>query len=145
MRDAVRACWTGMNAVVMCAAVADYRPIEVSQEKTKKQGEELTLELVRNPDILAELGADRKAKGDGPKLIGFAVETGAAAQILAYARGKLEKKQIDLIVANAAEDSFGKRSNRVAFVTKETGEPPAFVSGSKLDLAHTLIDRVRAI
>lgn len=145
MREAVHGGWARMDTVVMCAAVADYRPKEVSQEKTKKQGEALTLELVRNPDILAELGAERKAKGKGPKLVGFAVETGGPDQILAYARGKLEKKQIDLIVANAAEDSFGKRSNRVAFVTNGADETPPFLSGSKLELSHALIDRIRSL
>ncbi len=150
-----------VDAIIKSAAVSDYRPNVVSADKTKKGKGPLTIELVRTPDILSELGAVRaRAKNAAPLLVGFAVETGSDEQILGYANDKLERKQVDLIVANAAKDSFGKESNRAAFVTREeapvaktaksakrrskekTPSESAFFEGSKADLAERILDFV---
>lgn len=92
MYDAVWEAYPAAQAVIMAAAVADYRPATAYQEKIKKGGEQ-TIALVLNPDILASLGKD---KGDRI-LIGFAAET---ENLLKYAQKKLEEKNLDMIVAN---------------------------------------------
>ncbi len=108
-----------VDVVVMAAAVADYRPDVRATEKIKKAGER-ALQLVRNPDILAELGATRaRATAEDPSkrrpvLIGFALET---SEVERHARQKLDTKQCDLIVANEARDGFGGDTNRAHFVT----------------------------
>ncbi|MBC7171450.1 MAG: bifunctional phosphopantothenoylcysteine decarboxylase/phosphopantothenate--cysteine ligase CoaBC, partial [Polyangiaceae bacterium] len=84
MQAAVEARVASSDVIVMSAAVADYRPAEVSTEKMKKAGEDLSIALVRNPDILAGLGAART--GRHPLLVGFAVET---TDVVRYARDKL--------------------------------------------------------
>lgn len=124
------------DAVVMSAAVADYRPKEFSAEKMKKTGEELSIALVRNPDILAELGAKRR--GGHPLLVGFAVET---TDLVRYARGKLDQKKVDLIVANEAKVGFGGDENQATLVTRDSvaALPPM----RKLDLADRILDFVR--
>lgn len=88
--------------VVMAAAVSDYRPAQPDPHKTKKGDGALTLELIRTPDILAALGARK-----GPRfLVGFAAET---RDVVGYARDKLRRKQLDLIVANDVSDRSGAR------------------------------------
>jgi phosphopantothenoylcysteine decarboxylase/phosphopantothenate--cysteine ligase len=105
----------GADVLVMCAAVGDFRPSETSSEKLKREQLQMALALVQNPDILAEIGGARS--GSTPLLVGFAVEASAPASVLAYARGKLTSKRVDLIVANHASDAFGKDDNRATFVT----------------------------
>jgi phosphopantothenoylcysteine decarboxylase/phosphopantothenate--cysteine ligase len=83
------------DAVIMAAAVADYRPAERTAGKIRKTSDDLTLRLVRTPDILAELG---RAKRPGQVLVGFALET---ENIRENALAKLREKNLDLIVANA--------------------------------------------
>lgn len=123
-----------MDAIVMTAAVADYRVAQRAEHKMKKT-DTLTLELVKNPDILAELGASRR---DGrPLLVGFALET---QNVLGYARDKLQKKGADLIVANHASDALGGATNVATFVDASGDEPQGALS--KLDLADRIWDRV---
>lgn len=126
------------DCVIMAAAVADYRPARPSDEKIKKGQGPLTVELVRNPDILAELGASRE---QGPAvLVGFAVETG---ELAARAREKLTGKHCDLIVANDASVGFGGDDNQAVLVdTRGEQELPAM---SKLALADRILDRVRML
>jgi len=93
MREAVRVHFPSADAVIMAAAVADYRPRRNSRHKLKKGGAEISLELVRNPDILGELG---QKKGD-TILVGFSAET---ENIIDNALKKLKSKNLDLIVAN---------------------------------------------
>lgn len=117
MHREVMARWSDADAVVMSAAVADYRPAEVHGQKVKKLDGPMTLTLVRNPDILAEVGHART--GPHPVLVGFAAETGHP---VAYARDKLVRKRCDLIVANdvtAPGAGFGTETNQVWFVTDE--------------------------
>ena len=82
---------------IACAAVADYRPAVVEQRKIKKGPQEITLQLVRNPDIVAAVAADSKR----PFTVGFAAETN---DVLAYARDKMQRKGLDMIVANDVSD-----------------------------------------
>jgi phosphopantothenoylcysteine decarboxylase/phosphopantothenate--cysteine ligase len=129
----------GVDALVMTAAVADYRPAEVSAHKRKRSDEPLRLDLVPNPDLLAEIGAargDRKA----PVLVGFAVETASDEGVVAYARGKLEKKRVDLVVANHAADAFGKDDNRATLVDHAAAEATGTLS--KRELADRILDRI---
>ena len=129
----------GADALVMAAAVSDYRPLVQSADKTKKAGERLTLDLVRNPDLLAEIGARRT--GATPVLVGFAVETGDDAAIVAYAREKLARKRVDLVVANGAAEAFAGDDNRVVFVDARAATPQP--TASKLAVADQILDRVR--
>ncbi|TKD12901.1 bifunctional phosphopantothenoylcysteine decarboxylase/phosphopantothenate--cysteine ligase CoaBC [Polyangium fumosum] len=126
------------DALIMSAAVADYRPAEQSTTKRKRSAEPLEIKLVPNPDLLAEVGAART--GARPVLVGFAVETADDAGIVGYARGKLQAKRVDMVVANHAQDSFGREDNRATIVTSHGAE--AFGVLSKRDLADHILDRV---
>jgi phosphopantothenoylcysteine decarboxylase/phosphopantothenate--cysteine ligase len=126
------------DALVMAAAVADYRPAEMSATKIKKQGDNASIDLVRNPDILAEIGAARV--GARPVLVGFAVETEKAQALVDYARQKLVAKKIDFVVANEAEASFGKDDNRATFVAPDRAE--GLPTMGKHALADLILDRV---
>ena len=129
------------DALVMSAAVADYAPREASQTKIKKGAGPLVLELEQNPDILGGIGAARV--GGAPVLVGFAVETAEAGALVDYARSKLAAKRVDMVVANHADDGFGKDTNRATLVTAEGTEPLALMS--KLELADVILDRVRSL
>ena len=132
---------TRADALIMSAAVADYRPAEEHAAKLKRTDDSTTLELVPNPDLLAEIGAARKS--NKPALVGFAVETGTDEQVIAYAQGKLEKKSVDLVVANHAMDSFGKDDNRAMLVDRARVE--ALEVLDKRALADRILDRVAGL
>ena len=113
MYDAVRDMLPGVDVAIMAAAVADYRPVAYSERKIKKEGERMVLELERTPDIL---GSMRSVFGFTGTLIGFAAETNDVED---YARGKLERKQCNMVVANDVSRSdigFDSRENEVALV-----------------------------
>ncbi|MDN4600112.1 bifunctional phosphopantothenoylcysteine decarboxylase/phosphopantothenate--cysteine ligase CoaBC [Paenibacillus sp. F6_3S_P_1C] len=115
MYDAVAGQWDDADIVVKAAAVADYRPKEVYTEKIKKKGDTLSLELVKNIDILETLGKQKSYQF----LIGFAAETNSMEL---YAREKLERKNCDLIVANdvtRAGVGFGTDTNAVHIYDRE--------------------------
>lgn len=135
MEAAIQERLEGADAVVMAAAVADYRPAEAAAGKIAKSEGPMTLELVRNPDILASLGAERS--GDRPVLVGFALETSDAAK---KGRAKLERKKVDLVVANLAEDGFGGEENEVTLVDAEGDE--RLPRSSKGAIAHAICDRI---
>ncbi len=122
-----------VDVVVMAAAVADYRPADVAADKLKKGGGPMSLELVRNPDILAGLGAARE--GDRPLLVGFALET---RDVVKNARSKLREKRVDLVVANHASDAFGKDTNRVTLVA--AGAELTLGALSKTEVADGILD-----
>lgn len=124
-----------VDAIVMTAAVADYRPEAQATQKIKKT-DKLTLELVKNPDILAELGATR-TEGK-PVLVGFALETN---DVVAYARDKLNRKKVDLVVANHASDGLGGDTNVATLVHADGDE--ALPTLTKSDLADRIWDWVR--
>ncbi|MEI5582934.1 bifunctional phosphopantothenoylcysteine decarboxylase/phosphopantothenate--cysteine ligase CoaBC [Agromyces sp. CCNWLW213] len=141
LREAMHEALDGADAVVMAAAVADYRPASVSEAKIKKvDGQEhLTLELVRNPDILAELGS---TDHDGTLLVGFAAETEADPErLVELARAKRRAKRADLLVVNRVgwTRGFAADENTVAVI----GPDDAIVAeleGSKLSVAHGILD-----
>jgi len=135
----------GADALIMTAAVADYRPAEAHPGKRKRTAANLTLELVPNPDLLAEIGAARAALASPalPALIGFAVETESDPQVVAYARGKLEAKRVDLVVANHASDAFGRDDNRATLVDRRGAEPLGVLP--KLELADRILDRAAGL
>ena len=137
MHRAVMSRFDRFDVIVMAAAVADYRPKERAKHKIKK-GEALQLELVRNPDILADVGAKRLHRPT--VLVGFALET---TNLEAAAREKLEKTAADLIVANEASAGLGGESNRATLVddTSATALPEM----SKDALADQILDRVRGL
>ena len=121
-------------ALVMCAAVADYRPREVSPAKLKRSAANLTIELVPNPDLLAELGAART--GARPFLLGFAVETETGQRLVAAGRAKLAQKRVDAIIANAAADALGTDETRAVLVTRDAEQPLG--PGSKAAVADQI-------
>jgi phosphopantothenoylcysteine decarboxylase/phosphopantothenate--cysteine ligase len=113
MRQAVIERLPQADAVIMAAAVSDYRSLKYYPEKLKKSGERLTLELMRNPDILLEAG---QCKRPGQILVGFAAETD---DIFANAQRKLQAKNLDLLVLNEiseANPAFGREENQVFLV-----------------------------
>lgn len=129
------------EALIMAAAVGDYRPAETHAAKLKRDDEErLRLELVQNPDILAEIGKSRTTRR--PVLVGFAVETGTDDEIARYARGKLDKKHVDLVVANHADDAFGRDLNRASLVSADRLDPLPDLP--KHELADRILDWVVA-
>lgn len=99
---------SGADALIMTAAVADYRPAETHASKLKRGETGIGLELVPNEDLLAEIGAARKSVR--PVLVGFALETETDERLIAAARGKLAKKRVDLVFANHPDTSIGRDS-----------------------------------
>lgn len=131
------------DALVMAAAVADFRAANASPVKIKKEpgAAAPSISLEKNADLLAAIGARRS--GASPVLVGFALETGDDAAVLSYAKAKLTAKKIDLVVANAAHESLGHATNRVAIVTADALKP-SFTSGSKDEIADLVLDAVAA-
>ncbi len=137
MYDAVMERFEAQDILVKAAAVADYRPKEVSQQKLKKSDDELTLTLTRTRDILGALGARRRPD---QFLCGFAMET---QDLLDNARKKLEKKHADLIVANSLTTQgagFGGDTNVVTLVTKKGAH--ALPMMSKAQTAAAIFDEI---
>src|SRR4051794_29655810 len=144
LRDAVIEASLGADAVVMAAAPADFRPASVSGSKIKKatDGSAPALELVQNPDILAELSAHRPHAG--LVVVGFAAETGdETGSVLEHAAAKLARKGCDLLVVNDVSGGrvFGSPENE-AVVLDADGEATGVPRGSKSALAHVIWDRV---
>jgi phosphopantothenoylcysteine decarboxylase / phosphopantothenate---cysteine ligase len=125
------------TVIIKAAAVADYRPVERSAAKIKKKSAELSLQLVKTPDILAELGRLEK----GPFLVGFAAETGDLSE---FATRKLHEKNVDMIVANDVSQSdagFNVDTNRVRLFFRD-GRDVECALMSKDDLANVILDQV---
>jgi phosphopantothenoylcysteine decarboxylase/phosphopantothenate--cysteine ligase len=141
MRDAVLSASDGAHALVMAAAVADYRPLEMAAQKIKKTGDQLALQLTRTSDILAEVAKLRES-GHGPKVtVGFAAET---QDLLDNAREKLQRKRLDLIAANdvtASDAGFSVDTNQVTLLSAD-GMVDALSLMSKEEVAHEIWDRV---
>jgi phosphopantothenoylcysteine decarboxylase / phosphopantothenate---cysteine ligase len=130
-----RALAAGADALVMCAAVSDYRPRVRSPAKLKRGTEDLALELVPNPDLLREIG--RARVGPKPYLLGFAVETESGERLVSAAREKLRNKHIDAIVANSADDALGTDDTRAILVTSDAER--VLGPGSKLAVGDEII------
>ncbi|TYL50790.1 bifunctional phosphopantothenoylcysteine decarboxylase/phosphopantothenate--cysteine ligase CoaBC [Agromyces mariniharenae] len=143
LQDAVTDAAREADVVVMAAAVADYRPADVSESKLKKDASDsgLTLELVRNPDILAGLG---HAPHDGTLLVGFAAETEPDDEaLLALGRAKREAKGADLLVVNRVgwHEGFATDENAVVVIGRD-GEIVTRAHGTKTSVAHDILDVV---
>ena len=125
------------DIIIKAAAVADYRPKYISDEKVKKKGDNLSLELERTDDILAYLGMHKKEE---QFLCGFSMET---EHMLENSRGKLQKKNLDMIVANSLKvegAGFGGDTNIVTIITKDRDEQLGKMS--KEDTAAEILDRI---
>jgi phosphopantothenoylcysteine decarboxylase/phosphopantothenate--cysteine ligase len=135
MLDAVLAVLAGADVLLMAAAVADYRPATTADHKIKKGDGGLTLDLVRTPDILAQVAQVRRAD---QVIVGFAAET---ENLLENARGKLERKRLDLVVANDARQAMGADTNQVTLVGAD-GSVEELPLLSKDEVADRILDRV---
>ncbi|HBJ28751.1 phosphopantothenoylcysteine decarboxylase, partial [Cobetia sp.] len=140
-----------------CAAVADFRPATVADHKLKKQSgeEQMQVTLTRNPDIIAGIAAQtqaRRAAGQrAPLVIGFAAET---RDVLRYARDKLARKQLDMIVANDVSTpglGFGSDSNAATLLWQpldqntNTQHEQAIAACPKTELARAILKRALAL
>jgi phosphopantothenoylcysteine decarboxylase/phosphopantothenate--cysteine ligase len=152
LESAVHAAASGAEAVIMAAAVADYRVAEVAEHKIRKEdtpGEAPTLTLVENPDILVGLVHERRP---GQVIVGFAAETvdgdadpdAAADELLERGRRKLARKGVDLLAVNAVgwTEGFESTANTL-YVLDADGRVACEASGSKRDVADRLLDAVR--
>ena len=120
---------------IAAAAVSDYRAANTESQKIKKSASTMSIELVRSPDILASVAA----LDDAPFTVGFAAET---ENVREYAIDKLERKKLDMIVANQVGDDCGfDRDDNAAVVYWESGEK-AFSIAAKTELAHQLIELI---
>ena len=141
MRRAVREALPGADALIMAAAVADYRPRLAAEQKIKKQAAALTIELEPTVDILAE-SAD--LVGPGVLRVGFAAES---ERLLEHARGKLERKRLDLIVANDITlpgSGFAADDNKAVLIGRD-GLLVDLPSMPKRELADALLDQLAAL
>ena len=139
LRDAVLGLLPNADAVVMAAAVADYRPIETQVRKIKKRdaGKELSLRMTENPDILKAIVSARRA---GAIVVGFKAETGDAT---AEAGRMLREKKLDLVVANDVSDpgsAFGSDTDRVTFVSADGVEALPLLA--KTEVARRLVAKL---
>ncbi|MBS5283479.1 MAG: bifunctional phosphopantothenoylcysteine decarboxylase/phosphopantothenate--cysteine ligase CoaBC [Clostridiales bacterium] len=139
MFEAVTARSADQDIIIKAAAVADYKPAYVGTEKIKKSEGDMSIALSRTQDILGWLGEHRK---EGQFLCGFSMET---QNMLEHSRAKLERKHIDMIVANNLKvegAGFGTDTNVVTIITKEGEEELPLMS--KEEVAGTLLDRILA-
>jgi phosphopantothenoylcysteine decarboxylase/phosphopantothenate--cysteine ligase len=139
-RDMERAMAThasSSNLVVMAAAVADYRPAQVSRSKIKRGTSRVSLALDPNPDVIAGLTSRRRR---GQVFVGFALETNDG---LSRARGKLRAKDLDLVALNAPEDAIGKDTNHLTLVEARRAEKLPVLT--KREAAEAVLDRALEI
>jgi len=146
MRHALAGVAAAADVVVMTAAVADFRPASPVAGKLSRRalpaGQALTLALAPNPDLLAELGQNRR--GARPVLVGFAAEAGGGAGLIARAKEKLAEKRCDVVVANdisARGVGFGADENEVTLVFAD-GRAAPLPRAAKLALAHEIWDHL---
>ena len=126
------------DITIMSAAVSDYRVKEVASQKIKKSDEVMTIELVKNPDILKGLG---EKKSDKQYLVGFAAET---QNVEEYAKGKLQRKNLDMIVANDVSQAgagFNVDTNIAKIITRD-GEIKQAPLMQKAELAKLILDTI---
>ena len=147
LREAVHKAAQDADAVVMAAAVADFRPVAAADHKLKKTGTLPAFVLAENPDVLAELVAHRRP---GSVIVGFAAETGDRdATVLEHGRAKLARKGCDLLVVNAvgAGKAFGRRDNAGVILGADGSEivvglgPKALLAAAVCDAVAQLIVR----
>lgn len=137
MQEAVNTAMKDADSLIMAAAVADYRPVQRQEQKMKKT-DSLILELVKNPDIVAEVAKNKKTN---QVIIGFAAES---ENVVEYAKGKLQKKNLDYIVANDISDSaigFGSDENEVILIDSRLNELK-LEQNSKRNIAKKILKEV---
>jgi phosphopantothenoylcysteine decarboxylase/phosphopantothenate--cysteine ligase len=137
MYEACHINFDSMDVVIAAAAVADYTPKNVSNQKLKKTANDFVIELVKTKDILASLGAAKKNQ----LLIGFALET---ENEIEHAQSKIQKKNLDLIVLNSLNDEgagFGKPTNKVTFIDKNFKVEPMELK-TKEEVAKDILNKV---
>ena len=137
MYDAATQAFPQCDAAILCAAVADFRPEHAANQKIKREGNELQLHLVPNPDIAAQLG---NMKREGQVLAGFALETNDEQ---ANAQKKLQKKNLDFIVLNSLRNEgtcFQSDENQISIISA-TGQQD-FDRKSKMGVAHDIINHL---
>lgn len=140
MHRAVMDQYEEATVIIKAAAVADYGPKAFSAEKIKKDKGMKSIELERNPDIIAEIGAKKK----NCILVGFAMET---QDLLDNARGKLLKKNMDMIVANSLREEgagFQADTNIITIIDK-TGKTVALDKMTKIEAAHRILDSIKTL
>ena len=138
MYDAAVGAFPQMDAAILCAAVADFRPAEVAAQKMKRVGESLDIHLVPNPDIAAELG---RMKQKGQVMVGFALETNDEQQ---NAQTKLEKKRLDFIVLNSLRNEgtcFRSDENQVTIISQEGHKD--YPKKPKQEVARDIVDELQ--
>ena len=141
MFNACNAIFEDSDITIMCAAVADYRPKTIANEKIKKQELNLVLELEKTIDILSSLGERKK---DNQILVGFALETNDEET---YAKGKLEKKNLDLIILNSLNDKgagFKSDTNKITIFNRAL-EKTVFDLKSKTEVAKDICEAILKI
>ncbi|GAC1489248.1 MAG: bifunctional phosphopantothenoylcysteine decarboxylase/phosphopantothenate--cysteine ligase CoaBC [Pseudarthrobacter sp.] len=151
LREAALAAAADSDVVIMAAAVADFRPAEISGTKIKKRDDmaDPVITLVRNPDILQELvevrnASEHEAARRHQLIVGFAAETGdGQGDVLAYAEAKLKRKGCDLLVVNhvGTDKVFGQDTNSVVILARSGAEPQQ-AAGSKAEVSAAVIMRV---
>lgn len=147
LREAVFENAPGQDVLIMNAAVADFRPARIENSKIKKRDEHSApvIELVRNPDILAELVSARSQNPDLPEfIVGFAAETGdEQGSVLEYGQAKLERKGCEMLVVNevGATLTFGQETNSIHVLFADHAEAVQ-ASGSKLEVARVVIEQI---
>ncbi len=135
MLDAVMQQITECDIFISTAAVADYRPVHIAEQKIKKTEDTLTLELQRNPDILAEVAALQ----NGPFTVGFAAETENLEQ---HAREKLQRKGLDMIAANLVGEGVAFESDDNALLILTANDKHQLATNSKSVLGRQLVELV---
>lgn len=135
MKDAMDNEFVDSDIVIMSAAVADYRPATMAEQKIKKTENDLHIDLIKNPDILKGLGE----KKNHQILIGFALET---RNEIEYAKGKLESKNLDFIVLNSLQDKeagFQKDTNKITIISKDLNPIP-YEAKNKKEVAKDILN-----
>jgi phosphopantothenoylcysteine decarboxylase/phosphopantothenate--cysteine ligase len=143
MRDTILQLAPQMDAVVMAAAVGDYRPLQAAPQKLKKSQTEVKATLVKNPDILGQLGKSRGTSGR-PLLVGFAAET---EDLIKNATDKRIQKNLDFIVANDLTQTgsgFGCDTNQVKIIDRG-GNVTELPSLTKEEVAERVFDRIQGL
>lgn len=133
--SAVQKCWDEMDGGVFSAAVADYRPKDISDKKIKKKENELTLRLIKNPDVLKWAGEHKK---ENQILVGFALET---SNLIEYGKEKLTKKNLNFIVINQPESGktgFGSNTNQITILDNHNNLTN-FELKSKSEVANDIV------
>lgn len=137
MYDVVHASINNVDCAIFSAAVADYRPARTADQKIKKQSDALSVELVKNPDILASVGKMKNR----PFLVGFALET---ENEMDYAFAKAEKKNTDLLILNSMRDEgagFQKDTNKITIIDRDKNVQ-TFETKLKTEVAKDIVDEI---